>query len=95
MTILGYQLKQIRKAIAGAAAGAAAGVVPLFAAAITDLHINLGEVGGMAAAAVLGAAAGFGAVFKVENAPATPRKPTKRRAPARRRKPADPAPLQD
>lgn len=61
-TILGYQPRQIRKAIAGGLAP----VVPLLAIAVTDLHISRAEAGGILGAAITG----FAAVFIVKNHPA-------------------------
>lgn len=61
MTIFGYKPGQIRKAIAGGLVAAA----PLFAADLADSHLTLPEVGGLIAAAIIGA----GAVFGIRNEP--------------------------
>jgi len=55
MKVLGYELAQIRKAVAGGCAG----LVPIAAKAVSDLDVSRTEVGQMLGAFVLG----FGVVF--------------------------------
>lgn len=91
VTFLGYRPAQIRKAIAGAIAGATGAAVAVLGTAVIDLHIDQGELGAAASAAVVAGLAGFTAVFKTTNGPV--KKPQARRAV--RRQSADPAANQD
>jgi len=67
MKLSKYELREVRKALAGGIAA----VLPLLAADLADLHISRPEGGGLVGAFILGA----GVVFKIKNHTAAPTPP--------------------